>query len=252
MTDPADETLGFGLALAAKHLGLTRPAVVMTDSPDSTPAYDGVLKAAPSAGITPAIELQIAPGQTSYGTEAERVAAAHPDGLDSEIAPTDAGVFLGNLASVMGGIKFPMVSDDNELNSGFTKSVKSTVGLTKISPLLHIVGYSNPASSPGAQPLIKAYPSFKSQIPLTPAEQFPLYDEIISHCSRHPRGKVHQSHSLCRLSPIAAQPGDSRVRVDTYAQGKAALAKGEHIAYYEPPARSISGPASMCASRDST
>jgi branched-chain amino acid transport system substrate-binding protein len=233
MTDPADETLGFGLALAAKQLGLKHPAVVMTASPDATPAFDGVLRAATAAGIKPAITLQIAPSQSSYGSEAERVAASHPDGVIFEIAPTDAGVFLGNLASVMGGIKIPLVSDDTELNSGFTKSVNATVGLSAVSSHLHIVGYTNPASSPGAAPLVKAYPSFKSQIPFTPAQQLPLYDEVI--LTALAMLKSHSTNPSVYgpdIAALAAKSNDTRTRVYTYAEGKAALAQGKQIAYY--------------------
>jgi branched-chain amino acid transport system substrate-binding protein len=234
MIDPADEELGYGLAFAAKKLGLAKPAVVFTDTPDSKPVLDGVTKAAAIVGLTPSIVLPVAGGQSSYGTEVQRVVGSHPDGLIFELTPSDAGTFLGNLATAMGTINIPMITDENSLTKDFTDAVDASVGSAKIQPQMHVVGYPpSPENTPGLVPLATAYPTFDTRIPFTSGQQGPVYDAIILTAlamldSKSIKPEVFGPH----IADLTTKQNDDRVRVDTYAQGKDAIAAGKKIAYF--------------------
>jgi hypothetical protein len=194
-----------------------------------------VTNASKGLGLKPSIILPIAAGDSSYGTEVQRVIASHPDGLIFEIdSPSDAGTFLSNLATATGGsVKIPLLTDETSLDNAWVSAIQGSVGVNNIKAELHVVGALPSPASPGLAPLANGYPKFKSAIPFTSGQQAPIYDDVI--LTALAMLKAHSTEPSVftpLIAKLAAKPNDKRIRVYTYAKGKADLAKGEDIAYW--------------------
>jgi branched-chain amino acid transport system substrate-binding protein len=136
-----DALQGYAMGVAVRRLHYRHPAIVFTTSPDSVPVFQGVTSALHKLGIKPAISLTLATSASSYGTEVQRLLAAHPDSMVFELDPQTAGTFLSNLSAAQGGnINLPMISDTESTIKEWLASVSNTPGvLAALQREMHMV-----------------------------------------------------------------------------------------------------------------
>ena len=236
MLQPPDEETGFGIAFAAAKLGYKHPAIVMTNTPDTAPITAGTLIALKALKISPAINMQVAPSQSSYATEAARVIASHPDSLLIELDPQTAGSFFQSMETELGAkFKLPIFTDDNGTVGPWRTAVDAAIGAKTLQSLEYVTTpATNSTASAGYKILANnfyKYPGTKGN-PLSVFFSGPLYDAPIMTALAILEAK---SFNPSVYSPYVyklgvRQPGATEVQ--TFAQGKAAIAAGKKIYYF--------------------
>lgn len=227
---PPDEETGFGLALAAAKKGFRHPALVFTATPDTRPVTQGVLSALKSLGISPSVNLQIAPGQTSYGTEVARLVGAKPDVFITELDPQTAGTFFANLETRLGKLTIPFITDNTAANSQWHQAVVHGVPNAEIMKEASIV---IPASaSPNNlsyRALARGFASYHPGEPLTPAWTAPLFDSVNLMALAMIEAKSISPSAITRdMFRIGAGTHGAKV-VHSFTEGKAAILHGRAI-----------------------
>lgn len=234
MTQPPDAQSGVAMAVAAKELGLSRPAVVFQGGPDSAPIAAGVTAGLKNLGITPAISTDITSGLVSYGSVARAVAAARPDGLITEIDdPPSAATFFSNLKTALGGsYNLKTVTDNVSTASQFVSAVGHAIGASTFPKYFYVVQAIAAGNTPGAHIVSSLWKTYQPAQPITASFTFPFYDTgILTALAMTEVGSVTDA---AKWRPIISQIADGTpgsVNVYTYAEGVKALKEGKKIHY---------------------
>ena len=190
----------------------------------------GLVAGAKNLGLTIVNQQAIALDQTSYATEVQQLIAAHPQIITTESDPQTAGVFLANLKQA-GGLK-PLVGTSGTVGNDYNKAATAALGAsTYTKGFVRIIQYTATAGPAFKvwQPAMTAAPGIKDKSSLlTGFGPEVSYDhvtmEALAMLAAHSDvGSVYNSY----IPKITT----GKVVVNSFAQGKAALAKGETIDY---------------------
>ena len=190
----------------------------------------GLVAGAKNLGLDIVNQQAIALDQTSYATEVQQLIAAHPQIITTESDPQTAGVFLANLKQA-GGLK-PLVGTSGTVGNDYNKAATAALGAsTYTKGFVRIIQYTATAGPAFKvwQPAMIAAPGIKDRSSLlTGFGPEVSYDhvtmEALAMLAAHSDvGSVYNSY----IPKITT----GKVVVNSFAQGKAALAKGETIDY---------------------
>jgi ABC-type branched-subunit amino acid transport system substrate-binding protein len=230
---PSDSVTGRVMAYwASKHLGNLPAASVFTSvSAQTVPAPLASEYKKLGGHIIKSVIL--APGQSSYRTEAEQVIAAHPKVIFTETDPQTASTFFSELLQLSGSLP-PVIGDEADTYEPWVKAV-----LPVVSHKLNLVAVTQtvPGSSPG-------YVQFKSALlasgaklknpaqyatgPFTIAD----YDAVI--IASLAMNAAHSTDPVKYRPFITSVTGPAQAGatvVHTYAQGVSALQASKTIRY---------------------
>jgi ABC-type branched-subunit amino acid transport system substrate-binding protein len=229
-----DILFGYALALAAKDEGLHHPAVVATDGPDTTATLQGLAAGLKSLGVKPAITLKVAAGQSSYGTEVQRLQASHPDGIIPQLTDSQSfGTFMSNYVAAAGQLKIPLITDATILQPDFYSAVKDVLSVHALSAYVHSVVFQAPTPNPTLRSLDNLFTTKKLGPAAAVTAFAPFYDGWILMALA-----MDEAHSLnpSVFAPYVAEVGGvgnpaGQTIVATYAQGVKAISEGKHVTY---------------------
>jgi branched-chain amino acid transport system substrate-binding protein len=230
-TTPGDDQAGYALAAYIRFdTPYRKLGAVFANDVAAQGNVPGLVAGAKNLGLDIVNQQAIALDQTSYATEVQQLIAAHPQIITTESDPQTAGVFLANLKQA-GGLK-PLVGTSGTVGNDYNKAATAALGAsTYTKGFVRIIQYTATAGPAFKvwQPAMTAAPGIKDKSSLlTGFGPEVSYDhvtmEALAMLAAHSDvGSVYNSY----IPKITT----GKVTVNSFAQGKAALAKGETIDY---------------------
>ena len=219
---PSDSQLGVAMALWAHQKGYQRAALLFyTDAAAQTlikPIQDTFTK----LGGTITTTVSVAPGQTSYSPEVQKVIASNPQVIFTQTdAPTAAVIFrdfqqTNNLA-------IPFIGTDVTAGSDYLKAVTFPVAHDHLTSV-----YGTSVSGAGNTEFLKTFTQQNpGQQPLANANY--AYDAVVSLALAEDYAKTFDGHTVAKdMKQVTNSPGTV---CSTYAACRALLEKGTKINY---------------------
>lgn len=233
---PPDSAAGYALALWANHLGYTRAAAVFGETTTAQTSVPTLLRGFKKLGGTMVATELLVPGAPSYQSVAARVAAAHPQVIFTEADPQTDATFFKELAQLNNGKVIPIVGTQPTYTPQWQSAVGKAIGNASLAA-------NYVALQPYAPPQGNAYPVFKNAL-LSDGKQIqnPSQWAIDPYTMTDYDGAIIMALAMLKAHSIVpsvynsaikdvTQPGPGKVLVYSFAEGKAALAKGQSIRY---------------------
>jgi ABC-type branched-subunit amino acid transport system substrate-binding protein len=233
---PPDSAAGYALALWARHLGYTRAAAIFGETTTAQTSVPTLLRGFKKLGGTMVLTELLVPGAPSYQSVAARVAAAHPQVIFTEADPQTDATFFKELTQLNNGKVIPIVGTQPTYTPQWQSAVGKAIGNASLAA-------NYVALQPYAPPQGQAYPVFKSAL-LSDGKQIqnPSQWAIDPYTMTDYDGAIIMALAMLKAHSIVpavynaaiqdvTQPGPGKVLVYSFAEGKAALAKGESIRY---------------------
>jgi ABC-type branched-subunit amino acid transport system substrate-binding protein len=225
---PSDALLGAAMGYWTHLAGYKRAAFVFMSDTGSQTLVRPSAKTFESLGGKVVINLKIVPDQSNYRSEVEQVLAAHPDVLVGEMDPQTASTFLTDLGQLNHGKLLPLVESDAGASSDFYNTVAKAIGKANASKYISALMVAGSLNSAGYKSFLQA---FHATYPGQQPEEFNTngFDAVI--ITALAMTEAHSSiPSVWRKDILSLTNGNGPV-VETYAQGIAAIKKGEHPHY---------------------
>lgn len=230
---PPDIDTATALAIAAHDAGIRTIASVFGDAPTNETNIAPFAHAFERLGGKIVVSLILPSGQPSYSTQASRVVAARPQAIATEADPQTEATFFKNLQELTHKLPFIYGTSATQY-AAWTSAVGKAVG----SNLLASIHYTAVPYAPSSG---TAYKLFKSRLLATHTSNPAQFEnDIFSMASFDAVNIMALAMTEAKsTSPAVYNPYIKKVTevnpsahvVSTFAQAKAALAKGETIRY---------------------
>jgi ABC-type branched-subunit amino acid transport system substrate-binding protein len=231
---PADDVLGYAMALWAKQKGYLRGAAVFGNDIGSQGVVPTLKKGYSALGGQLVTNQKIAQGQTSYQPEVEQIIAAKPQVIFTETSPQAAATILAELQQL--GHLIPVIGSDATVEPSWLQAVAGAIGKPALSKyFVGAIPYA-PASGPAWQVYNKyvlATPGVAKPASQWSSDSYSMvdYDGLIvmalaATAAKSTSGAVWDKSIE---SVTTASPG--AMVVHSYAEGVAALHAGKTIDY---------------------
>ena len=231
---PADDVLGYAMALYAKQKGYLRAAAVFGNDVGSQSVVPTLLKGYSALGGQMVLNEKITLGQTSYQPEVEQIIAAKPQVIFTEASPQADATLLAELQQL--GHLIPVIGSDATVESAWLQAVSGAIGKPALSEyFVGAIPYA-PASGPSWQ----AYNTAMLASPgvAKPASQWSDdsysmvdYDGLIVMALASTAAKNTSPAVWNSYIPAVTTASPGAVVVHSYAEGVAALKAGKKIDY---------------------
>lgn len=229
-TTPGDDQVGYALAAYIRfHTPYRKIGAVFGNDVAAQGNVPGLVAGAKNLGLKIVKMESLALDQPSYATEAQQMKAAHPQVIVTESNPQTAGVYFANLKQA-GGLA-PIVGTSGTIGNDYNTAAESALGSAAYQKqFVRVVQYtatSGPAFNVW-KPALEALKGVKGgkASALTGYGEEIGYDhvtmEALAMLAAHSTvGSVYNAY----IPKIVS----GKVIVHSFAQGKAALAKGKTI-----------------------
>ena len=236
-TLPADQVEGYALAVWAHMRGYQTAAAVFGNDIAAQGNVPGLVAGAAHVGLKIVANETLAPDQTSYQTEVQRIVSAHPQVIFTETDPQTAAVFFRELKAVNGLV--PVEVTANAQGPDYGKALAGALGKPDYSRYFITVGpwaaTSGSSWKSYNDALLKAGSQVKNPAQYsTQSYSMAAYDDVnVLALAMDAAKSVQPVKFNSAISEVtAARPG--AVVVSTYKAGKAALDAGKPIRYVGP------------------
>ena len=231
---PADDVLGYAMALYAKRKGYLRAAAVFGNDVGSQSVVPTLLKGYSALGGNMVITQKITLGQTSYQPEVEQLIAAKPQVIFTEASPQANATLLAELQQL--GHLIPVIGSDGTVEPAWLQAVGGAIGKPALSKyFVGTIPYA-PASGPSWQAYNKAL--LASHGVTKPASQWSAdsfsmvdYDGLIVMALAATAAKSTSGAVWNKDIPAVTTASPGAMVVHSYADGVAALHAGKKIDY---------------------
>ncbi len=231
---PADDSLGYSMALYAKQKGYLRAAAVFGNDISSQGEVPTLVKAFTALGGDMVANEKIALGQSSYQPEVEQLIAAKPQVIFTEASPQANATFFAELQQL--GHLIPIIATQAALVPAWFSAVTGAIGKPTLAK--YFVGSEPyaPASGPGWQ-VYNKYVLASAGV-AKPASQWSAdsysmtdYDGVIIMALAAVAAKSTSPAVYNKYIESVTSDPTGTVQVNTYAEGLAALKAGKKIDY---------------------
>jgi branched-chain amino acid transport system substrate-binding protein len=231
---PADDVKGFALAQWAHDRGYTRAAAVFGSDVGAQSDVPTLLTAFAKLGGKVVSNQKIALDQSSYRTEVESMLASKPQVIFTEADPQTDSTFLSEVKQLHGML--PVIGTETTLQAAWLKAVAGAIGAPTMAK--YVVGMQPLAPSSGTAWSVfnKALLSSSSSVP-KPAQwssdpySMTYYDGVNLTALAMLKAKSTKPATFAPMIVKIASGSPGAVTVDSFAQGKKALAAGKQIRY---------------------
>jgi ABC-type branched-subunit amino acid transport system substrate-binding protein len=229
-----DPVNGLAMALWAKKLGETRVALVFGTDTTAQTDLPGIQYGITHLHLNVVANISLTPDQPSYQAEAAKLLAANPQVIFTEEDATTAGTFFGDVAQL--GTVPHIIGDSGTIENGWMSAVTEAIGKADFEK-----DYSALTSQPPTPTAANA--QWKVDLDHSPQVNKPVsqwynepyaqaaHDGVIMQALAMLAAKDVQPSVYNSFIPTVTEPGAGKVKVYTFAQGKAALAAGKKIEY---------------------
>lgn len=232
-TIPGDDVSGYAVAAWVKKMGWTRIASAFSQDPASQGNVPGLLDGAKKLGFTITTNQQIVPDQTSYATEIQQLIGGSPQAIATELDPQTGGVFFGQVKQA--GLQVPIVGTSGTIGTDWNNALIAAVGKADFDKYFTILTFYAPSQGVAFDAFTQALAKAKD-VSNPDRYQGQIYSEV-------PFDNVTML-GLAMLEANSVDPsvynpyietvvngGPGAVDVNTFAEGKSALAAGKKIRY---------------------
>ncbi len=228
---PADDVLGYAMALYAKQKGYLRAAAVFGDDIGSQASVPTLVKGYSGLGGHMVINQKIALGQTSYQPEVEQLIAAKPQVIFTEASPQANATYLAELQQL--GHLIPVIGTEPTIQPAWLTAVAGAIGKPALSKYFVAESPYAPPSGAGWQVYNKDLLASAS-VPKpaqwsTDSYTMTAYDGVIVSALAATAAKSTSPTVWNASIPAVTSPG--AMVVHTFAAGVAALQAGKKIDY---------------------
>ncbi len=229
----SDDYYGYAEALYAYDSGYRNAAMVFGNDISSQGTVPTILSAFKKLGGTISINLSVALDQASYRSEAQRLVAAKPDVIFNELDPQTASTFFGELKQLNG--LAPFISTAAHY-APWIKAVRDAVGATTLASVYHEVLSASFFSGPAYDQFNTGLLASSADVPNPQQWSQDIYSEagfdtvIISCLAMLAAGTTNPKVWNDYILKVTTN-GPGATVVNTFADGKLALAAGKTIAY---------------------
>jgi len=226
---PADDVKGYAMAVWARKQGFNRAAVMFGNDIGSQGVVPTLTRGFTKLGGTVAINEQLVLDQSSYRTEIERMLQAKPQVILTEMDPQSSATFLAQLQQLH-GMTIPVISTEIALQAPWYQAVSRAIGKTTTAKLITGVQYYTPTAGPSWRIYDAALkPSGHKESdwgndPYTMS----YYDSVNLLCLAMVAAK---STNPAVFNRYIATVTTGTVKVNSFVEGKQALASGKSIRY---------------------
>jgi ABC-type branched-subunit amino acid transport system substrate-binding protein len=233
---PPDSSAGYAMAVWAHHLGYTRGAAIFGETTTAQTSVPTLLRGFSKLGGTMAVTKLLVPGAPSYQSVAASVVAAHPQVIFTETDPQTAATFFKELTQLNNGKAIPIVGTQPTYTPQWQSAMGKAIGTASLAA-------NYVALQPYTPPQGPAYLAFKAgllsdgkqiQNPSQwAADPYTMTDYDGATVMALAMLKAHSIQPQVYNSAVMdiTQPGPGKTLVYSFAEGKAALAKGKSIRY---------------------
>jgi ABC-type branched-subunit amino acid transport system substrate-binding protein len=231
---PADDVLGYAMALYAKQKGYLRGAAIFGNDIGSQGIVPTLTKGYNAVGGQMVLNEKIALGQSSYQPEVEQIIAAKPQVIFTETSPQAASTILEELQQL--GHLIPVVGSDATVEAAWLQAVSGAIGKPALSK--YFVGTIPYA--PASGPAWTVYNKYVLSTPgvVKPASQWSTdsysmvdYDGVIVMALAAAAAKSTSPAVYNKYIEAVTTASSTAVTVNSYAEGLAALKAGKKIDY---------------------
>lgn len=218
---PSDSQLGVAMALWAHHLGYTKAAGLFIQN-DVAQALGPVIKNEfVKLGGTLTSDQAVQPDLTNYSSEIAKALAGHPQVIFSEADPPTESVIFNDLHQA-GATTLPTIGTDDMVASSMLKAIGIPAAM-KLMTNVEAGTYNSPAVS-----IFNTWTQKATHKPVQ-AGAYNTYDGVVIAALAEDAAHAITGPKVNAEIPKITAPGGTLVY--SYAEGKAALAKGERITY---------------------
>jgi branched-chain amino acid transport system substrate-binding protein len=140
---PADDVKGYAMALWAHLRHFTRAAATFGNDIGSQGMVPTLQRGFAKLGGHIVINEKLALDQSSYRTEIERMLAAKPQVILSELDPQSSATFLAELQQLH-GLNIPYIGTEVTLQAQWYQAVSRAIGKTSVARIVTGVQYYTP------------------------------------------------------------------------------------------------------------
>jgi len=232
---PADDVLGYAMALYAHRKGYLRAAAVFGNDIGSQSEVPTLLKGYSAVGGQMVLNQKITLGQASYQPEVEQLIAAKPQVIFTEASPQANATYLAELQQL--GHMIPVIATQAALQPQWLTAVTGAIGKPTLGK--YFVGAAEPyapASGPGWAVYNKdmlAAPGVSKPASQWSSDSYSMtaYDSVIVMALAANAAKSTSPPVWNKFIPAVTTASPGAVVVHTYAEGAAALKAGKKIDY---------------------
>src|SRR5579884_4308209 len=152
---PADDVKGYAMAVWAHLRHFNRAAAIFGNDIGSQGMVPTLTRGFTKLGGKIVIDEKLVLDQSSYRTEIERMLAARPDVIFSELDPQSSATFLAELEQLH-GLTIPVVFTELALESDWYHAVSRAIGKPAVARIVTGVQFFTPSSGPAWQTFYNA------------------------------------------------------------------------------------------------
>lgn len=225
------------MALHSKQQGFTNVALVFVGGASAQANIPPLEEALGGLGVGVTEALTIQPEQPSYRTEVARILQNRPAAIVFEADAVTAGTFLTELNQAGGG-DIPIVTNTLATTGDWQKAAVSAYGSDEaLATSLQVVVRYAQDGGPGAETYLATLQSLEGEEGIDVASfkdsaySRAAYDGVIVSGLAATKSDSAEPEDYNAAIPEILAPGDGKTVVTNYADGIAALGKGENIQY---------------------
>lgn len=232
---PPDDAVGKAMDLYAHQEGYKKVALVFGTTTGAQSNLPGIL-----AGMKPTHEklvakITVTPEQPSYRAEVEKLVAAHPQVILTEMDTATSVTFFSELKQL--GHMLPIIGTNTEVTSTWENAVRKALGTSTFNKDIRVLDTVAANKSPATAAYAKALKLAKSKVvaPWTGwvgnSHSQAAYDAVVVQAlamtaSHSVTPKVYNNHIM-----TVTQKGSGKKVVYTYPNGVKLLKAGKKIQY---------------------
>lgn len=234
---PADNVAGQAQAYWAYKSGFKNVAMLFENGSGALTVIEPVKEGLEKLGVNVTANLKVAPDQSSYRTEVQSLLASHPEAILSETDPQTAATFFSELLELNGGQMIPLQGTPATVVSSYEEPLVRAIGAENVEK--YFEGTTVAAAEPG--PALSEYQKYLlqsgSEVPepeLYKNEPYStaFYDSSVATALAMVAAKSTSPEKFQGfLTKVTGSPGQGKVEVHTFAEGKKALEAGKQIVY---------------------
>lgn len=218
---PSDSQLGVAMALWAHHLGYTKAAGLFIQNDVAQALGPVISKQFVKLGGTMTSDQAVQPDLPTYNSEISKLLAGHPQVIFSEADPPTESVFFKDLRAA-GVSTLPTIGTDDMVANSMLKAISIPAAM-KLMTNVQAGTYQSPA--------VGIFNQLTQAATHKPVQSgaYNTYDGIVIAALAEDASHAITGPKMNAEIPKITAPGGTPVY--SYAQGKAALAKGKRITY---------------------
>ncbi len=229
-----DAAQGSAMAAAAKKLGFTHVAAAFGNDVAAQGSAPTAIAGVGRLGLTLSANQTLAVGQPSYRAEAENMSHAKPQVIITEADPQTSATYFSELSQL--GQVPALITDPVSQEPNWRKAVGGALGTSLLDKQDYAVVAYSPPNTPAYRTFTVALTASSKQVPQPEQWNSDLYSVADYDSLVIMALAMNAAHSTTpsvynRYVARVTSPGPHATVVHTYAQGKAALAKGKVIQY---------------------